>query len=142
MRLMGKPIQEGNGYPWLGTVILLKDASIITMKNGKKQFRAFGTCEHVERGKDCSMCTVSMTTGKNGDLASKLLAWPKKTVLFVAGAMTKSDFWTQKNGKASYELILEFVGIQLDYAAAAKAEQESEARVGENEYGDSYDAGF
>ena len=124
MRLWQKPLIEANGYPWVGVVTLLKDATIRILKNGKKQWTAFAEFERKPKTapKDAGN-TVSLTTGFDTDLADKLIVWAKGTRLFVAGSLKYSDYWTQRNGVKSYQLEVEFVHDQHDYVAVEKAEQ-------------------
>lgn len=143
MRLHGKPMDSGSGYPWIGTVKLLKNSVVQTMKNGKKQWRGFGAYEHPNKKTNGVNVTVSMTTGLDFELANMCIDWPKGTRLLVAGEMTYSDFWTQKNGVPSYELIVEFVHDQHNYHDAQNDALDEAAFGGNNdEYGNSYDPGF
>lgn len=140
-RIVGNPINKSqNGYPWLGTITLLKDSRVTTMKNGKKQWRGFGTFEKAEKGDRSGKNAVGLTTGLDSALASKLIDFPKGTVLFVVGSMVKSDYWTQQNGHDTYELVVEFVHDQHDYHAAVNTTGESDASV--DAYGNDYDPGF
>jgi hypothetical protein len=143
-RIIGKPIDPQNGYPWVGTVTLLKDSRVTTMKNGKKQWKGFGAFEKSAKGDRSGKNAVGLTTGFDSDLADRLIDWPKGTRLFVQGAMVKSDYWTQKNGTDSYELVVEYVHDQHDYHAAQNDALDKEAfdGVSEDEYGNSYDPGF
>lgn len=143
-RLVGKPNDPQNGYPWVGTVTLLKDAQLFTMKNGKKQWKAFGTFEKAAKGDRSGKNAVSMTTGFDDELASKLIAWPKGTRLFVQGSMVKSEYWTQRNGRESFELVVEYVHDQHDYHAAQNDDMDRDAfgNAGEDDYGNQYDPGF
>lgn len=141
-RIFGKPKVDGNGYPFLGTVTLLKNATRSTMKNGKMQWKAFGSFEKAPKGDRNNDTTVSMTTGFDDELAKQLIEWPKGTRLLVCGALQKSDYWTQRNGRDSFELVVEFVHDQHDYAAAANQAADEAAYGGTDEYGDSYDSGF
>ena len=141
-RIFGKPKIEGNGYPFLGTVTLLKNATRNTMKNGQMQWKAFGSFEKTQKGTRNDATAVSMTTGLDSDLAKQLIEWPKGTRLMVFGALHKSDYWTQRNGKESFELVVEFVHDQHDYHAAQNAELDKAAYDGTDEYGNSYDSGF
>lgn len=141
-RIFGKPKIPSSGYPFFGVVTLLKNATRSTMKNGKKQWKAFGSFEKPPKGDRSRDTTVSMTTGFDSDLAQQLIEWPKGTRLLVAGALQKSDYWTQRNGRESFELVVEFVHDQHDYNSAANQAADAESYGGTDEYGDSYDSGF
>lgn len=132
MRLWGKPVLEQNGYPWMGVVTLLKDATARELKNGKMQWSAFAEFEKKPREIRDAGNVVSMTTEFDDELARKLMAWPKGTRLLVAGMLEYSDYWTQRNGKKTYQLVVEFVHDQHDYAAVEKAE---------NGHADAYESG-
>lgn len=149
MRLHGKPMIASNGYPWMGTVKLMKDSAVHTLKNGKKQWRGFGVFEESRKKDDKykgekADVSVGMTTATNFELADMLIAWPKGTRLLVAGEMTYSEFWSQKNGKATYDLVVEFVHDQHNYRAAQNDEPEDDpyGDMPEDAYGNSYDPGF
>lgn len=143
MRLHGKPMDPASGYPWLGTVKLLKDSRVSTTKTGRKQWRGFGAFESTGKREGGNNVTVGMSTGLNFDLADKLIDWPKGTVLLVVGEMKYSDYWTQRNGVQSYELVVDFVHDQHDYHAAQNDALDEAAFGGtEDAYGNSYDPGF
>lgn len=140
-RLFGKPINKANGFPWMGTVTLLKDSTIRMLSNGKKQWSGFGSFEKSEKGDRTGKTAISMTTGLNDQLARCLIAWPKGTVLFVVGELQLSDYWTQRNGRDSYELSVQFVHDQHDYNAAS--EPVADDAPGAAQYSGRYvDAGF
>lgn len=141
-RIIGKAMEPENGYPWFGTVTLLKDATVVTLKNNIKQWRAFGAFERAKKGDKSGKTTVGMTTVLDGELAGMLIEWKKGTRLFVAGAMKKNEYRTQKNGKEIYELNVEYVHDQHDYHAAQNEELDREAEAGTDEYGNEVDAGF
>ena len=73
MRLHGKPMDPASGYPWLGTVKLLKDSRVSTTKTGRKQWRGFGAFESTGKREGGNNVTVGMSTGLNFDLADKLI---------------------------------------------------------------------
>lgn len=140
-RLFGKPINKANGFPWMGTVTLLKDSTIRMLSNGKKQWSGFGSFEKSEKGDRSGKNAISMTTGLNDQLARYLIAWPKGTVLFVVGELQLSDYWTQRNGRDSYELSVQFVHDQHDYNAAS--DPVADDASGAAQYSNGYvDAGF
>lgn len=124
MRIWGKPLLEENGYPWIGVVTLLKDAQKRTNASGKEFWSAFVEFEKKPKNAPRNLGNVvGITTGKNTELAGKLISWPKGTKLLIAGELNCSDYWTQRNGEKTYELTVEYVHDQHDYAAVEKAEQ-------------------
>ena len=124
MRLWGKPLIEESGYPWIGVVTLLKESNKRTFSNGKECWSAFVEFEKKPKNAPKNLGNVvGITTGFDTELAKKLIAWPKGTRLLIAGSMKYSDYWTQKNGQKTYQVEVEWVHDQHDYAAVEKAEQ-------------------
>lgn len=139
-RIVGKPKNKKNGFPWGGVVTLLKDSVVSTMRNGKKRWSGFGTFEDAPDGEKYGEYTVSVNTGKRSKLADKLIAFPKGTDLFIFGAMVLNTYQTQKKGKETYDLVAEYVHDQHDYYAANNARLDAQVPV--DEYGNNYDPGF
>jgi hypothetical protein len=144
MRLLGNPLFKQNGYPMLGVVTLLKKASLTMMKNGKYQWKAFAEMEKPPKGmeqKPDVQNAITLTTGFDDHLAKKLIEWDKGTRLLVAGFVRQSDYWTQRTGKPTYEIQVEFVHDQHDYAAEMKTDYEQEMSDGYSA-GEYEDPGF
>lgn len=144
MRLLGNPLFKQNGYPMLGVVTLLKKASLTMMKNGKYQWKAFAEMEKPPKGmeqKPDVQNAITLTTGFDDHLAKKLIEWDKGTRLLVAGYVRQSDYWTQRTGKPTYEIQVEFVHDQHDYAAEMKTDYEQEMSDGYSA-GEYEDPGF
>lgn len=144
MRLLGNPLFKQNGYPMFGVVTLLKKASLTMMKNGKYQWKAFAEMEKPPKGmeqKPDVQNAITLTTGFDDHLAKKLIEWDKGTRLLVAGYVRQSDYWTQRTGKPTYEIQVEFVHDQHDYAAEMKTDYEQEMSDGYSA-GEYEDPGF
>lgn len=144
MRLLGNPLFKQNGYPMFGVVTLLKKASLTMMKNGKYQWKAFAEMEKPPKGMDQKpdvQNAITLTTGFDDHLAKKLIEWDKGTRLLVAGYVRQSDYWTQRTGKPTYEIQVEFVHDQHDYAAEMKNDYEQEMSDGYSA-GEYEDPGF
>ena len=144
MRLLGNPLFKQNGYPKFGVVTLLKKASLTMMKNGKYQWKAFAEMEKPPKGVDQKpdvQNAITLTTGFDDHLAKKLIEWDKGTRLLVAGYVRQSDYWTQRTGKPTYEIQVEFVHDQHDYAAEMKTDYEQEMSDGYSA-GEYEDPGF
>lgn len=141
MRIIGKPIDAKNGYPFFGVVTLLTDSSLRVMKNGKLQWKGFGAFEPSEKKDRSGRNTVSMTTNLDTDFADMLIAWPKGTRLLVAGFMQLSEYWTKRQGKEVYEMQVEFIHDQHNYRAAAGEVLEHTDFPTEDDASD-YDPGF
>lgn len=144
MRLLGNPLFKQNGYPMIGVVTLLKKASLNMMKNGKYQWKAFAEMEKPPKGmeqKPDVQNAITLTTGFDDHLAKKLIEWDKGTRLLVAGFVRQSDYWTQRTGKPTYEIQVEFVHDQHDYAAEMKTDYEQEMSDGYSA-GEYEDPGF
>lgn len=144
MRLLGNPLFKQNGYPMVGVVTLLKKASLTMMKNGKYQWKAFAEMEKPPKGmeqKPDVQNAITLTTGFDDHLAKKLIEWDKGTRLLVAGYVRQSDYWTQRTGKPTYEIQVEFVHDQHDYAAEMKTDYEQEMSDGYSA-GEYEDPGF
>lgn len=139
-RIVGKPINIKNGFPWVGVITLVKDSRVVTMRNGKKQWSGFGTFEETPKGEKNEKYTVGVNTGFNSGLADMLIAFPKGTRLLIFGSMKLSEYWTQRKGKETYELVAEFVHDQHDYYAANNARLDAQVPV--DEYGNNYDPEF
>lgn len=144
MRLLGNPLFKQNGYPMVGVVTLLKKASLNMMKNGKYQWKAFAEMEKPPKGmeqKPDVQNAITLTTGFDDHLAKKLIEWDKGTRLLVAGYVRQSNYWTQRTGKPTYEIQVEFVHDQHDYAAEMKTDYEQEMSDGYSA-GEYEDPGF
>lgn len=141
MRLIGKAINSKNGYPFFGVVTLLKDSAVKQMRNGKLQWKGFGSFEAPAKGDQSGKNTVSMTTGLDTDFAGMLIDWPKGTRLLVGGFMQQSDFWTQKRGQETFELVVEFIHDQHNYRSASEPDTATDVGTQMREYSD-YDPGF
>lgn len=141
MRIIGKPMDSNNGYPFFGVITLLSDSTLRVMKNGKKQWKGFGTFEPAAKGDRKGRNTVTMSTGLDTKFADMLVSWPKGTRLLVAGFMHLSDYWTQRQGHEVYELQVEFIHDQHDYHAA-NSENSDEDSFSADDSSIGYDPGF
>lgn len=140
MRIISTPKRKDNGFPFIGTVTLLKDSEIRQPKDGLYIWQGFGRVERVPKGEFDSSVTYSISAMK--PLSTMLVAWPKGTVLFIAGSMVKDDYWTKREGHEVYKLIAEFVMTQKDYAAELRMAASSGGDDDDGVSSIEYDPGF
>ena len=112
MRLFGKSVFPKNGYPWCGVVKLMKDAVLRGTQKGMI-WSAFGTFETPPKGDMSGNGSIGLKAF--APASDSLVAWQKGTVLFVAGALHKDEYWSKQKGSDQYSVVCEFVIEQPDY---------------------------
>ena len=123
-----------------GTARLLKDARVYaTSKNNKVIFNAFVDFDWEYKKEDKNPSRAMGVTCYE-PASKRMMAWSKGEIIMVDGLLQKSQYWTQRNGTDTYELVAGFILNQLDYAAAASEKAIND--VEEVDDGIDFDIGF
>lgn len=117
-------------------------------KNGSPMWTAFldfdFEYQQNDRCKERVMKAFAFSYKDNDNLASKLIAWPKGTLLSIDGIMELDNYWTQRSGKETYVIRVTHVHDQHDYANAVAEANGSNIDFNDQAGGDpgGYDPGF
>lgn len=117
MRIIGKAKRNDNGYPFICVMTLLKDSEIKHPKDGFTVWNGYGRVERIPKGERDQSVIYSVTA--LSPLADNLIAWPKGTVLLIAGNLVRDEYWSKRNGTDVFKIMAEFVHDQHNYAAAS-----------------------